>query len=213
MLAQSGARAGIRPVSIDLFADREPAFARYIARPSTPRTSGSSGKAFCGPSRLAPAGHGYALVYGSGLDADSGFRRTRAGAEAVRQSSEILRLLKRLMRFRHAAARYSYRNPAAYADPEKWLPNRSQRGERAHCSRAEPDSNAYYQRRLPGKALSLVLANGGARIVGFNTLCTVDHLWAAVLVRWRRQPADLRPNSGGKCAGRRAAWPERLRSG
>lgn len=187
MLAQSAARAGIRPVSIDLFADRETrACSAYCESVDAADIGFERESLLRAAERLAPAGRGYALVYGSGLDADSGILEELArGRTLYGNPPEILRLFKTPDAFfgllRRLGIPYPESGRIRPTDPENWLlkSGRSEGGKGVRfCSQAEPDSSAYYQRRLPGKALSaLFLANGeNARIIGFNTLRTVDHL-------------------------------------
>ncbi|CAI8873080.1 ATP-grasp domain-containing protein [Methylocaldum szegediense] len=187
MLAQSGARAGIRPVSIDLFADRETrACSAYCEAVNAADIGFERESLLRAAARLAPAGYGYALVYGSGLDADSAALEELArGRTLYGNPPEILRLLKTPDAFFETLRRLGIPYPESSRklppDPENWLLKsaRSEGGKGVRpCSRVEPDSSAYYQRRLPGKALSaLFLANGeDARIIGFNTLRTAGHL-------------------------------------
>lgn len=187
MLARSAARAGIRPVSIDLFADRETRACSASCETVDAADIGFERESLLrAAERLAPAGRGYALVYGSGLDADSGILEELArGRTLYGNPPEILRLLKTPDAFfdllRQLDIPYPESSRTWPPDPENWLLKsaRSEGGKGVRfCARAEPYSSGYYQRRLPGKAMSaLFLANGeDARIIGFNTLRTVDHL-------------------------------------
>lgn len=205
MLAQSGARAGIRPVSIDLFADRE-------TRACSERCEAVNGadigfereSVLRAAERLAPAGLGYALVYSSGLDADPGVLEELAqGRTLYGNSPEILRLLKTPDAFfdllRQLDIPYPESSRTWPPDPENWLLKsaRSEGGKGVRfCAQAEPDSSGYYQRRLPGKAMSaLFLANGeNAWIIGFNTLWTADcHVDQPFLFAGAINRAGLRP--------------------
>lgn len=186
MLAQSAVRAGIRPVSIDLFADRETrACSENCVAVSAAEIGFERESVVQAAERLAPAGQGYALVYGSGLDADPGILEALArGRTLYGNPPEILYLLKSPDSFFQLLRQHDIPYPESSRtrppDPENWLlkSGRSEGGKGVRfCGRAEPGPTDYYQRRLPGRAMSaLFLANGeSARIIGFNTLWTADH--------------------------------------
>jgi predicted ATP-grasp superfamily ATP-dependent carboligase len=186
MLVQSAARAGIRPVSIDLFADLETrACSENCEAVSIAEIGFERESLVQAAERLAPAGQGYALVYGSGLDADPGILEALArGRTLYGNPPEILYLLKSPDSFFRLLRQHDIPYPESSCtcppDPENWLvkSGRSEGGKGVRFSaRAEPAPTDYYQRRLPGRAMSaLFLADGeNARIIGFNTLWTVDH--------------------------------------
>jgi len=185
MLAQSAARAGIRPVSVDLFADQETRACSERCETVKPAEIGFERESVLrAAGRLAPAGCGYALVYGSGLDADPGILEELArGRTLYGNPPEILRSMKTPDAFfgllRQLDIPYPESSRTRPWDPENWLlkSGRSEGGKGVRfCAGAEAGAADYYQRRLPGTALSaLFLANGeNASIIGFNTLWTAD---------------------------------------
>jgi predicted ATP-grasp superfamily ATP-dependent carboligase len=186
VLAQSAVRAGIRPASIDLFADQETrASSEYCEVVKAAEVGFERESLLRAAERLAPARGGYALVYGSGLDADPDILEGLAqGRTLYGNPPEILRLLKTPDSFfdllRQLDIPYPESSRMEPLDPNDWLlkSGRSEGGKGVRfCVRSELGPTDYYQRRLPGKALSaLFLANGKhAGIIGFNTLWTVVH--------------------------------------
>ncbi|HYE35988.1 ATP-grasp domain-containing protein [Methylocaldum sp.] len=186
MLAQSAARAGIRPVSIDFFADQETRACSEYCAVVNPAEIGFERKCLLqAAERLAPADRAFALVYGSGLDADPGILEELArGRTLYGNPPEILYLLKTPDTFFDLLRRLDIPYPESVrmrpSDPENWLLKSgcSEGGKGVRFpAQAEPGATDYYQRRLPGKALSaLFLANGqNAGIIGFNTLWTASH--------------------------------------
>jgi len=184
MLVQSAARTGIRPVSIDLFADQETsACSEHCEAVKSAEIGFERESVLRAAERLAPAGSGYALIYGSGLDADPGILEELArGRTLYGNPPELLRLLKTPDTFfgllRQLDIPYPESSRTQPPDAEHWLlkSSRSEGGKGVRfCAQTELGPTDYYQRRLPGKAMSaLFLANGeNARIIGFNTLWTV----------------------------------------
>lgn len=205
MLAQSAARAGIRPLVLDLYADQDTRDCSIRCERVAPGRIGfDAAGLLAAAERLAPAGSGYALVYGSGLDADPGILEELARGRALYGNPpEILHLLKTPDAFFDLLRRLDIAYPESRRtrppDPENWLLKSgcSEGGKGVRfCARAELGATDYYQRRLPGEAMSaLFLANGeDARIVGFNTLWTADrHLGQPFLFAGAINRADLAP--------------------
>jgi predicted ATP-grasp superfamily ATP-dependent carboligase len=204
MLARSAARAGLRPVVLDLYADQD---TRECAADFAQVPHGRIGFEAAGlleaAGRLAPADGGFALVYGSGLDiAPDLLERLARGRKVYGNPPEIPRLLKTPATFFDLLRRLDipypeirYRRPP---DPQHWLIKSgcSEGGKGVRfCAQAEPDGDDYYQRRLPGKPLSaLFLADGAnARIIGFNTLWTARHLGQPFLFVGAVNRAGLSP--------------------
>jgi predicted ATP-grasp superfamily ATP-dependent carboligase len=183
MLVRSAQRAGLRAVALDGYGDADTRAAADWAGALPAGPAGFDPAALLdAAARQAP---GLPLVYGSGFDgapdllAELARGRTLLGnpPQRVRQMAApdaFFTLLDRLG-IPYPEMR---RNPPA--DPENWLVKAGcgEGGKRVRfCADEKPaGASEYYQRRLPGPALSaLFLADGrDARIIGFNTLETVS---------------------------------------
>lgn len=183
MMVGSAARAGLRPVALDLYADAD---TRECAEACEAVASGEIG---FGPAalleaaaRLAPA---YPLVYGSGLDvAPDVLSQLAQGREVFGNSSELLRQLKTPETFFELLHRLDIPFPEIRFSPphnsENWLLKSgcSEGGMGVRfCAQGGAGAGDYFQRRLPGAPFSaLFLADGeNAQILGFNTLWTASH--------------------------------------
>lgn len=185
MLVQSAARAGLRPVALDLYADADTRECAEAAAPLIPTPSGfESTHLLATAARLAPAER-YPLVYGSGLDTAPDLLKCLAeGREVFGNSPSTLRLLRMPERFFELLRQLDIPFPDIRfeppADPANWLVKAGcgEGGKRVRfCAQDAPAGpDEYYQRRLPGPPLSvLFLADGEqAGIIGFNTQWTVS---------------------------------------
>lgn len=185
LLVQSAARAGLRPVALDLYADADTQECAEAAAPLIPAPQGfDPPHLLATAARLAPAGR-YPLVYGSGLDtAPDLLERLAAGREVFGNPPSTLRLLRTPERFFGLLRELDIPFPDIRleppADPENWLVKAGcgEGGKRVRfCAQGAPAGpDEYYQRRLPGSPLSaLFLADGEhAEIIGFNTQWTVS---------------------------------------
>lgn len=184
LLAQSAARAGIRAVALDHYADTDTraATADVMAIPE-PGGDFDPLPLLDAAARLAPPG-AYPLVYGSGLDSNPALLDVLAqGREVIGNSPAIQRLFRvpgRFFRLLGACGiPYPEIRSAHPPDPANWVIKSgcSEGGKRVRfCAHVQAGSDEYYQRRLSGPALSaLFLADGrGATILGFNTLWTAE---------------------------------------
>lgn len=184
MLARSAARAGIRPVVLDLYADQDTRAQAQAAAAIPPAPIGLDPAALLdNAARLAPAESGYALVYGSGLDlAPELLERLSSGRAVYGNAPDSLRLIKSPRRFFALLRQLDIPHPATRFEPPEppqgWLakPGCGEGGKGVvFCAQAQGDDpDRYYQRYVDGPPLSaLFLADGAnARIVGFNTLWT-----------------------------------------
>jgi len=184
MLTGSAARAGIRPVVLDLYADQDTRAQAQATAAIPPGPTGLDPAALLdAAARLAPPESGYALVYGSGLDlAPDLLERLSSGREVYGNAPDTLRWAKSPRRFFELLRRLDIPHPETRfeppPDPQGWLakPGCGEGGKGVvFCAQAQGDDpDQYYQRYVVGPPLSaLFLADGAnARIVGFNTLWT-----------------------------------------
>ena len=185
MLVRSAARAGIRPVALDLYADADTREHAEIAEAVTPGRIGFAAESLLdAAARLAPPER-YALIYGSGLDVAPGLLEQLAqGRQVYGNPPEILRRLKTpdaffelLRRLRIPFPEVRFTPPA---DPENWLIKsgcgEGGKGVRFSAQERPAGVGEYYQRRLSKPPRSvLFLADGErAQILGFNTLRTAS---------------------------------------
>ncbi len=205
MLAQSAARAGLRPVVLDLYADSDTrGYASACARVQSGRIGFDPSALLETADRLAPPRLGHDLVYGSGLDIAPDLLESLAlGRRVHGNSPSIARWLKTPAAFFDLLRGLDIPHPETRfeppADPRGWLvkPGCGEGGKGvvfcAQETRAGEDG--YYQRRLTGPSMSaLFLADGdNARIIGFNTLWTASHLGQPFLFVGAVNRADLSP--------------------
>jgi predicted ATP-grasp superfamily ATP-dependent carboligase len=187
MLARSAVRAGLRPLALDLYADEDTrAYAERCERVAAGPIGFDARSLLEAAERLAPAGSGPALVYGSGMDVAPDLLEALArGRMLYGNPPAVVRLLKTPDTFfdllRRLAIPFPEIRDTPPPDPEHWLIKagcgEGGKGVR-FCARTGAEAGEYYQRRLPGLALSaLFLADGHtARIIGFNTLWTAAGL-------------------------------------
>lgn len=179
-LAASAARAGWPVVVLDYFADRDTGTVakacRSVVSPHGLRFDRRL--LLAAADDLAPKSASGGLVYGSGLEGRiplltrlaAGrrlFGNTPAVVAAVRKPEAFFPLLDRLG-IRHPEVRYT-----APADPSGWLVKEpgGAGGTRVRpAGRRRVRAEAYFQRRMPGKACSVLFLADGRRtfVVGFN---------------------------------------------
>jgi predicted ATP-grasp superfamily ATP-dependent carboligase len=176
-LAQSAARAGYRPVVLDLFADRDTrGAATRWRRVCTPGALRLDPVALLAAARaLAP---GAALVYGSGFEGRSALlERLGRGRTVYGNAPATVALVRDPARFFPLLRRLGIPHPAVRLSPPAraagWLVKArgSAGGTRVQPAGARPGSDGdYYQRLEPGGSQSVTfLADGRrARVVGFN---------------------------------------------
>lgn len=187
MLAVSAARAGIRPVVLDLYADQDTRDHAAACERIAPGQIGFNPDALLAAAeRLAPAQDGFALVYGSGVDiAPDLLERLAVGRQVYGNSPATLRLLKTPTAFFALLDRLAIPYPdtrfAPPENPDGWLikPGCGEGGKGVgFCAQVTwATVGDYYQRWLPGSPLSaLFMADGReSRMIGFNTLWTASH--------------------------------------
>jgi predicted ATP-grasp superfamily ATP-dependent carboligase len=184
MLVRSAARAGLRPVALDLYADadtRECVEACEAVAPGS-ETGFDGDRLIAAAERLAPA---LPLVYGSGMDvAPDLLARLARGREVYGNPPELLQVLRTPETFFDLLRRLDISHPETRfsppQDPANWLIKSgcSEGGKGVRfCAHNQAGAGDYFQRRLPGPPLSaLFLADGEqVRILGFNTLWTASH--------------------------------------
>ena len=184
MLAQSAARAGIRVVALDHYADADTRSHSVHAEAIPFLDEVLDPQALIeAASQLAPADD-FPLVYGSGLDSQPELLATLA------RSREVIGNLPATQRlFRSPKSFFALLRQCAILHPEtrferpknerNWLIKSgcSEGGKRVRfCAQEQAGRDDYYQRRVSGTSCSaLFLANGSeCRIIGFNTLWTTD---------------------------------------
>ena len=187
MLAQSAARAGLRVLTADLYADEDTCESaeRFLTFPL--KDDGlDEDAAIAAADELAPPNGGTGLVYGSGIDTRPDLlERLMDGRILFGNRPAALSLIKTPRRFfamlDELAIPYPQTRFISPASPAGWLikPGCSEGGKGVRsCAKICPaGAEDYYQRRIDGEALSaLFLADGkNARIIGFNTQWTARH--------------------------------------
>ncbi len=182
MLAQSAARAGIRVVTLDHYADADTRASAAVSETVPFQNGGFDPPPLVEAAlRLAP-GKDYPLVYGSGLDTQPDLLEAFAKShEVIGNSPAIQRLFRSPPSFfgllRHCGISYPEIRHERPARTENWLIKSgcSEGGKRVRfCAQDQAGPEDYYQKRLHGPALSaLFLADGReAKVIGFNTLWT-----------------------------------------
>lgn len=201
MLARSAARAGLRPVALDLYADADTRDYTEACEAVAAGEIGFDAAALLeAAARLAPNSP---LLYGSGMDvAPELLARLARDREVYGNPPAVLRLLKAPETFFALLRRLGIPHPETRfsppEDPENWLLKSgcSEGGKGVRfCAQDGAGAGDYYQRRLPGPPLSaLFLADGrNARILGFNTLWTVSHFGRPFLFVGAINRAGLSP--------------------
>jgi len=182
LLAESAARAHIRVVALDHYADADTrSLAEQVHAIPTRHGCFRPEPLLEHAARLAPALH-YPLVYGSGLDSRPELlERLAADRVVFGNPPSVLALFREPRHFFELLDRCAipypdirYRRPE---NPENWLIKSgcSEGGKRVRfCAHNRPGPGDYYQRRISGRAFSvLFLADGeNVRFMGFNTLWT-----------------------------------------
>jgi len=188
ILARSAARSGLRTVTLDLFADEDTREYADCCQ-AIPSNQGDfdEGALLTVAEELAPSDGTIGLVYGSGIDTRPALlERLACGRVLYGNTPATLRLMKAPHAFFELLDRLAIPYPETRFIPPKstagWLvkPGCREGGKGVRffakiCAAA--DAEDYYQRYMPGEALSaLFLANGeNARIIGFNTQWTASH--------------------------------------
>jgi len=182
MLAASAARARIRVVALDHYADAD---TRALAEQALAIPTVDGGfqpePLLEAAARLAPAIR-FPLVYGSGLDTQPELLgRLAADRELFGNPPGVLAQFREPRFFfpclDHCSIAYPeirFRRPET---SENWLIKSgcSEGGKRVRfCAQDRPGVGEYYQRRVPGPACSVLFLADGERasILGFNTLLT-----------------------------------------
>jgi len=181
VMAESAARGGLRPVSLDLFgdADTRAASAHCVALPSRDRRLDEDALL-----AAARAWTGAELVYGGGIDTRPELlRRLMRGNRLLGNDPDTVSLVHDPAPFFALLDRLGIRHPDVVfsppADTGPWLLKEAASeggfGVRPCASGGgSVPPGAYFQRRLTGRAFSvLFLADRqSAALIGFNTLLT-----------------------------------------
>lgn len=185
ILAKSAARAGIRPIVLDLYADQDTRACAEHCMLLAPAPVGFEPEALLPlAARLAPPEQ-YPLVYGSGLDITPDLLEEVArGRVLYGNPPELLWRLKTPQTFFALLAELGIPYPdirqTRPPDPEHWLlkAGRSQggKGVRECSAGTRPEQHEYFQRRLSGPSMSLLFLADGERMhpIGFNTLWSLE---------------------------------------
>ncbi|MBM3202880.1 ATP-grasp domain-containing protein [Candidatus Woesearchaeota archaeon] len=184
-MVQSGVRAGLACVAMDLYADEDTRQrARAWARIPAGILSFEPVETMRAAERLAPVGTGCALIGGSGLDTDPGLLELLArGRTLYGNTPETLRLIKTPTSFFALLDSLGLPYPAIRFQPPDsatgWLIKLSAGTGGVGVRLAgfpPPPLDHYYQQQLTGAACStLFLANGRkACTIGFNRLWSTD---------------------------------------
>ncbi len=184
MLAQSAARAGLRAYAIDCFADADTR--RHAARclALVPGLKGfDETELLQAADRIAPGAN---LIYGSGIDTRADLvGKLARGRELFGNPPEILHRVNNPLEFFRLLDMLAIPYPETRFSPpdglEGWLikPGCGEGGKGVgFAAKKRPmQGDAYYQRHIPGEALSVLFVADGkqARILGFNTQWTSSH--------------------------------------
>lgn len=191
MLAQSAARTGIRPVSLDWFADLDTEECSAVCRTVSDGNGFDAEKLLRVAARYAPPDGGSAFVYGGGFEGRTDLLdRLASGRVLCGNLPETVHRLKTPGEFLGLLDKLGIPYPEIrWLPPEEpaeagaWLTKQgASQGGLGVCDfrslGSPPPAGTYFQRKLAGIPHSaLFLANGlDARILGFNTLWTSDHL-------------------------------------
>ena len=183
ILAQSASRAYLRPVVLDLYADADTqaCSSAVAAIPADGMGFDQAALLDCA-TRLAPPAH-YPLIYGSGVDKSPDLlEKLAAGRELIGNTPDVQRLLRSPQDFFSLLDDLEIEHPEVRFErplnTDNWLIKAGcgEGGKRVRfCAQESAEADEYFQRRLPGDALSvLFLADGRhAQIIGFNTQWTV----------------------------------------
>lgn len=179
-LACAARRAGIAARAVDLFNDADTRACAEASAAVPAQGAGLDPEALLAAAqRLAPAGRGFGLVYGSGLEhCPALLERLAWGRELLGNPPEILRAVKDPALFFSLLARLGIPYPETRlerpARAEGWLVKRVGGAGGGHVHFLDAGvlerEDCYFQRHLEGRALSvLFLADGrAARIVGYS---------------------------------------------
>jgi len=184
MLAQSARRAKLAACAIDGFADADTR--RLVPKTLAIPPGAGDAEWLEAAERLAPCGKGHGLVYGSGIDTRPALVEALArGRRLLGNTPETLARVNTPRRFfallDGLGIAYPETRFSPPPQPENWLlkPGCGEGGKGVgFAAKIRPATTQdYYQRHIPGLALSaLFLADGNsARVVGFNTQWTARH--------------------------------------
>jgi predicted ATP-grasp superfamily ATP-dependent carboligase len=203
MLAQSAARAGIRVVALDHYADADTrAFSAHAQ--AVPFTDGAfEPQALLDAACKFAPDRDFPLVYGSGLDSQpellEALGRSR---EVIGNSPAIQRLFRSPRSFfellRQCGVPYPEIRHERPENGQKWLIKSgcSEGGKRVRfCAQDQGGAEDYYQRWVCGKTYSaLFLADSDtAKVIGFNTLWTTGFSLRPFLFAGAMSYAPLSP--------------------
>lgn len=192
-LAESACRAGIRPVSLDWFADTDTAASSSHCQRVADGKRFAADELLSAAARYAPAGAGAALIYGGGFDAAPYLLyRLMEGRTLLGNTPDTVRRVKSPREFFPVLATLGIPHPETRWTPPQerseagsWLMKQASSEGGAGVEWApvtRPDVGAararvYFQRRLTGCPCSaLFLADGSnARVIGLNALFVSDH--------------------------------------
>lgn len=184
MLAQSAARAGLSVCAIDHFADADTRRHAAVCFAIPPTANGFDATGLLETAaRLGPIS---GLIYGSGLDTcPDVVEKLAQGRELFGNPPDILRLVHAPRRFFPLLDRLAIPYPeTCFSPPENlggWLikPGCGEGGKGVGfaATKNPPPANAYFQRQIPGDAMSLLFIADGkqVRVIGFNTQWIAGH--------------------------------------
>lgn len=179
MLACAARRSGIAARAVDLFNDADTRVCAEASAAVPAQGAGFDPEALLAAAqRLAPAGRGFGLVYGSGLEhCPAVLERLARGRELLGNPPEVVRAVKDPARFFGLLARLGIPHPETRlerpAQTAGWLAKRVGGAGGGHVHFLDDGreyDDCYFQRHVEGRALSvLFLADGrAARIVGYS---------------------------------------------
>lgn len=188
MLAQSAARAGFRPISLDWFADTDTERCSAVCRSVSSGAGFDCARLLALADEFAPRGRNIALIYAGGFDGDPDLLQHLAEGrtlwgncpDTVRAVRSPRHFFSSLDRLGLSYPEVRWEHPGDQQAPFGWLIKRagSEGGAEVRWASLSSETlsptppDTYYQRRVPGTACSvLFLANGAdARIIGINIL-------------------------------------------
>lgn len=189
MLAQSAARAGFRPISLDWFADTDTERCSAVCRSFGNGAGFDRDRLLALADEFAPPGRNTAMIYAGGFDGDPDLLQQLADGrtlwgncpDTVRAVRSPKYFFSSLDRLGLAYPEVLWEHPGDPHTLRRWLIKRGGSEGGAEVRWAAPLSSethvpeapdSYYQRHIPGTSCSaLFVANGtDARVIGVNVL-------------------------------------------
>jgi predicted ATP-grasp superfamily ATP-dependent carboligase len=190
-LAQSARKGGMRAITLDRFADRDTREAAIAAHAIVAGVAGFDSAALLRTAdKCCPPRHGHGLMYGSGFEGRPDVLAALAvGRRLYGNSPDTVERLKDPRRFFALLDRLGIPHPETRVTPPEdmqgWLVKQKGASGGAHvqaAARVRENSSGrrfYYQRRWPGRGVSVLFLADGRRCRVFGVSETWTTLWDA----------------------------------